>query len=168
MYHFLMGYTSKLAGTEVGVTEPVPFFSACYGLPFMPRNLFEYAQLLERKLEQSGAQVYLVNTGWSGGGYGVGSRIAIRDSRAMISAALSGDLEQARSQEHEQFGFEMITECRGVSSQDILKPWETWDNVAYYRQAANKLAKSFQEKFESTYSENPEAMKLMEMGPRAV
>jgi len=168
MYHFLMGYTSKLAGTEVGVTEPVPFFSACYGLPFMPRNLFEYAQLLERKLEQSGAQVYLVNTGWSGGGYGVGSRIAIRDSRAMIAAALSGELEQARSQEHEQFGIEMITECRGVSSQDILKPWETWDNVAAYRQAANKLAKSFQEKFESTYSGNPEAMKLMDMGPCAV
>jgi len=168
MYHFLMGYTSKLAGTEVGVTEPVPFFSACYGLPFMPRNLFEYAQLLERKLEQSGAQVYLVNTGWSGGGYGVGSRIAIRDSRAMIAAALSGDLEQARSQEHEQFGFEMITECRGVSSQDILKPWETWDNVAAYRQAANKLAKSFQEKFESTYSGNSEAMKLMDLGPHAV
>jgi phosphoenolpyruvate carboxykinase (ATP) len=165
MYHFLMGYTSKLAGTEVGVTEPEPFFSACYGLPFMPRNLFEYAKLLEKKLEQSGAQVYLVNTGWSGGGYGVGSRIAIRDSRAMIAAALSGDLEHARHLVHEQFGFTMITECRGVSSQDILKPWETWDNVAAYRQAANKLAKSFQEKFEATYKGNPEAMRLMEVGP---
>jgi phosphoenolpyruvate carboxykinase (ATP) len=168
MYHFLMGYTSKLAGTEVGVTDPVPFFSACYGLPFMPRNLFEYAQLLENKLDQSKAQVYLVNTGWSGGGYGIGSRIAIRDSRAMIAAALSGDLEHARYQTHEQFGFEMITECRGVSSQDILKPWETWDNVAAYRQAANKLAKSFQEKFETTYKRNSEAMQLMELGPSPV
>jgi phosphoenolpyruvate carboxykinase (ATP) len=168
MYHFLMGYTSKLAGTEVGVSEPMPFFSACYGLPFMPRNLFEYAQLLEKKLEQSGAQVYLVNTGWSGGEYGVGSRIAIRDSRAMIAAALSGDLKFARHQTHEQFGFDMITECRGVSSQDILKPWETWDNVAAYRQAANMLAKSFQEKFESTYRNNPEVMQLAKWGPTPV
>jgi phosphoenolpyruvate carboxykinase (ATP) len=168
MYHFLMGYTSKLAGTEVGVSEPMPFFSACYGLPFMPRNLFEYAQLLEKKLEQSGAQVYLVNTGWSGGEYGVGSRIAIRDSRAMIAAALSGDLKHARHQTHEQFGFDMITECRGVSSQDILKPWETWDNVAAYRQAANMLAKSFQEKFDSTYRNNPEVMQLAKWGPSPV
>ncbi len=168
MYHFLMGYTSKLAGTEVGVTEPLPFFSACYGLPFMPRNLFEYAQLLEKKLEHSGARVYLVNTGWSGGEYGVGSRIAIRDSRAMISAALNGDLKHARHQIHEQFGFEMITECSGLSSQDILKPWETWDNVAAYRQAANRLVKSFQEKFETTYKGNPEAMQLVKFGPSAV
>jgi phosphoenolpyruvate carboxykinase (ATP) len=167
MYHFLMGYTSKLAGTEVGVSEPLPFFSACYGLPFMPRNLFEYAQLLEKKLEHSGAQVYLVNTGWSGGEYGVGSRIAIRDSRAMISAALNGDLKHTRHQIHEQFGFEMITECRGLSSQDILKPWETWDNVAAYRQAANRLVKSFQEKFETTYKGNPEAMQLVKFGPSA-
>jgi len=168
MYHFLMGYTSKLAGTEVGITEPAPSFSACYGLPFMPRNLFEYAQLLEEKLERSGAQVYLVNTGWSGGQYGVGARIAIRDSRAMIAAALSGDLEHARHQIHEQFGFEMITECRGLSSQDILKPWETWDNVAAYRQAANLLAKSFQENFEATYKNNPEAMQLVKWGPKPV
>ena len=168
MYHFLMGYTSKLAGTEVGITEPVPFFSACYGLPFMPRNLFEYAQLLEKKLKQSGAKVYLVNTGWSGGGYGIGSRISIRDSRATIAAALSGDLEHVRHQTHEQFGFKMITECRGVSSQDILKPWETWDNVAAYRQAANKLAKSFQEKFETSYKRNPEAMQLVKLGPSPI
>lgn len=168
MYHFLMGYTSKLAGTEVGITEPEPNFSACYGLPFMPRDLFEYAQLLEKKLEQFGAQVYLVNTGWSGGGYGVGSRIAIRDSRAMITAALSGDLNHSRHQTHEQFGFDMITECQGLSSQDILKPWETWDNVAAYRQAANKLATNFQKKFKAAYKGNEEAMKLMEVGPMPV
>ena len=168
MYHFLMGYTSKLAGTEVGITEPALSFSACYGLPFMPRSLFEYAQLLEKKLNQSGAQVYLVNTGWTGGKYGVGSRIIIRDSRAMIAAALSGDLEHARHQSHEQFGFEMITECNGLSSQDILKPWKTWDNVAAYRQAANMLAKSFQDKFETTYKKNPEAMKLAKWGPSPI
>ena len=168
MYHFLMGYTSKLAGTEVGITEPALSFSACYGLPFMPRSLFEYAQLLEKKLNQSGAQVYLVNTGWTGGKYGVGSRIIIRDSRAMIAAALSGDLEHARHQSHEQFGFDMITECNGLSSQDILKPWKTWDNVAAYRQAANMLAKSFQDKFETTYKKNPEAMKLAKWGPNPI
>ena len=168
MYHFLMGYTSKLAGTEVGVTEPVPFFSACYGLPFMPRNLFEYAQLLEKKLEQSGAQVYLVSTGWSGGEYGVGTRIAIRDSRAMIAAAISGDLKHARHQTHDQFGFDMITECRGISSQDILKPWDTWDNVAAYRQAANRLAKNFQDQFEKIYKKNPAAMQLAKWGPRPI
>jgi phosphoenolpyruvate carboxykinase (ATP) len=168
MYHFLMGYTSKLAGTEVGVTEPAPNFSACYGLPFMPRNLFEYAKLLEKKLQQSGAQVYLVNTGWVGGGYGVGSRIAIQDSRAMIGAALCGDLNHAHRQTHEQFGFEMITECRGVSSQDILKPWQTWDNVAAYRQTANRLATSFQKKFESTYKRNQEAMQLRNEGPKPI
>ena len=109
--------------------------------------------------------MYLVNTGWSGGGYGVGSRIAIRDSRAMIAAALCGDLANARRQTHEQFGFDMITECRGLSSQDILKPWETWDNVAAYRQAANKLATSFQKKFTAAYSGNKEAMTLMSVGP---
>lgn len=168
MYHFLMGYTSKLAGTEVGVTEPQPNFSACYGLPFMPRDLFEYAQLLEEKLEQSGATVYLINTGWSGGSYGVGSRIAIRDSRAMIAAALNGELKYARHQTHEQFGFAMITECPGISDQDILKPWETWDNVAAYRQAANRLAKSFQEKFRAAYSGNEKAMQLAEVGPMPV
>ena len=168
MYHFLMGYTSKLAGTEVGVTEPAPNFSACYGLPFMPRNLFEYAKLLKNKLLLSGAHVYLVNTGWVGGGYGVGSRIAIQDSRAMIGAALRGDLKHARRQTHEQFGFEMITECRGISSQDILKPWQTWDNVAAYRQTANRLAKSFQEKFDSTYKGNLEAMKLRNEGPKPI
>ncbi len=168
MYHFLMGYTSKLAGTEVGITEPQPNFSACYGLPFMPRDLFEYAKLLEKKLAWHGARVYLVNTGWTGGGYGVGSRIAIRDSRAMIAAALDGKLDNSRHRIHEQFGIDMITECRGVSSQDILKPWETWDNVAAYQQAANRLAKSFQEKFEATYKGNKEAMKLMEVGPRPV
>ena len=168
MYHFLMGYTSKLAGTEVGVTEPAPNFSPCYGLPFMPRNLFEYAKLLESKLKQSGARVYLVNTGWAGGGYGVGSRIAIKDSRALIAAALSGDLEHARHQTHEQFGFEMITECRGVSSQDILKPWQNWDNVAAYRLTANRLAKSFQEKFDETFKGNSEAMQLRDAGPNPI
>ena len=84
----------------------------------------------------------------------------------MIAAALSGDLRQARRQIHEQFGFEMITECRGISSPDILKPWETWDNVAAYRQATNRLARSFQEKFAETYKGNPAAMQLMEFGPR--
>jgi phosphoenolpyruvate carboxykinase (ATP) len=168
MYHFLMGYTSKLAGTEVGVTEPVPFFSACYGLPFMPRDLFEYARLLEEKLQLSGARVYLVNTGWSGGGYGVGSRLAIRDSRAMVAAAIRGDLEHARHQVHEQFGFEMITECSGLSSRDILKPWETWENVAAYRKLANLLAKSFQDHFATTYRDNPEAMELAAWGPKPV
>jgi ATP-dependent phosphoenolpyruvate carboxykinase len=86
----------------------------------------------------------------------------------MIAAALSGDLEHARHQTHEQFGFKMITECRGVSSQDILKPWETWDNVAAYWQAANKLAKSFQEKFETSYKRNPEAMQLVKLGPSPI
>jgi ATP-dependent phosphoenolpyruvate carboxykinase len=83
----------------------------------------------------------------------------------MIAAALSGDLERARHQVHEQFGFTLITECRGVSSREILKPWETWDNVAAYRQAANKLAKRFQEKFETTYKGNRQAMRLKEVGP---
>jgi phosphoenolpyruvate carboxykinase (ATP) len=166
MYHFLMGYTSKLAGTEVGVTEPLPFFSACYGLPFMPRNLFEYARLLEKKLQQSGARVYLVNTGWAGGGYGVGSRIAIRDSRAMVAAAIRGDLEHARHQTHEQFGFDMITECSGLLSQNILKPWETWENVAAYRKVANLLARRFQEHFAESYQKNPQAMELAKWGPR--
>ena len=86
----------------------------------------------------------------------------------MIAAALSGDLEHARHQTHEQFGFEMITECRGVSSPDILKPWRNWDNVAAYRLTANKLAKSFQEKFDETYKGNPEAMQLRSAGPNPI
>ena len=86
----------------------------------------------------------------------------------MIGAALRGDLKHARRQTHEQFGFEMITECPGISSQDILKPWQTWDNVAAYRQTANRLAKSFQDKFESTYKGNSEAMKLRNEGPKPI
>ncbi len=106
-----------------------------------------------------------MNTGWSGGQYGVGTRIAIQDSRAIIAAALNGDLQQARHQTHDQFGFDMITECSGVSSKDILKPWDTWDNVAAYRQAANMLAKRFQEEFAQNYRQNPEVMKLAKWGP---
>ncbi|MEQ8238763.1 MAG: phosphoenolpyruvate carboxykinase (ATP) [Cyclobacteriaceae bacterium] len=147
MYHFISGYTSKVAGTEEGIVEPKSVFSACFGAPFMPLHPMEYAKLLGKKLEENPTNVWLVNTGWTGGPYGVGSRISLKYTRAMISAALSGVLDNVGYRKHSLFGAEIPTNCPEVPSK-ILSPRETWnDDEAFYKKA-KQLVTLFQKNFD--------------------
>lgn len=145
MYYFLSGYTSKLAGTERGITEPQATFSTCFGAPFLPRPASVYAGMLGERTEQHGTRIYLVNTGWTGGPYGVGERMKLSYTRAMVRAAIAGKLEQLAVEPY--FGLSVPQTCPDVPS-DILNPRHTWqDKDAYDRQAA-KLAKLFADNFE--------------------
>ena len=146
MYHFLSGYTSKLAGTERGVTTPEATFSACFGEPFLPLNPIAYAKMLGEKLDRHETAVYLVNTGWTGGAYGVGSRMKLSYTRAMIQAALSGTLDQATYTIDPIFGLSIPTDIEGVPSQ-ILSPRNTWEDGEKYDQAARELANAFRHNF---------------------
>lgn len=146
MYHFISGYTSKVAGTEAGVTEPQPVFSACFGAPFMPLHPTEYAEMLGKKMEEHDVNVWLINTGWTGGPYGVGSRIKLKYTRAMISAALSGVLDNVGYREHSIFGAQIPMTCPGVPS-EILSARETWKNDEGFYETSNKLARMFQKNF---------------------
>ena len=147
MYHFISGYTAKVAGTEAGVTEPTATFSACFGAPFMPRHPSEYAKLLAEKLRTHQADCWLVNTGWTGGPYGVGSRMKISVTRALLNAALDGSLTSVDMEVDPYFGFLVPRSAPGVTS-DVLNPRGTWaDPQAYDRQAKN-LADMFQKNFE--------------------
>ncbi|MDX1762201.1 MAG: phosphoenolpyruvate carboxykinase (ATP), partial [Christiangramia sp.] len=124
-YHFISGYTAKVAGTEAGVDEPVPSFSACFGAPFMPLHPTEYAEMLSEKMKAANVNVWLVNTGWTGGPYGVGSRMKLKYTREMISSALEGKLENVDYEQHEIFGLQMPKTCEGVPS-EVLNPKNTW------------------------------------------
>ncbi len=146
MYHFLSGYTAKVAGTERGVTEPSATFSACFGAPFMPRRPVEYAELLGQRLEQHGSAVWLVNTGWTGGPYGTGSRIKLRYTRAMINAALRGDLAEVEFAPHPVFGVQVPASCPDVPA-DLLDPVRTWQDRDAYEAQARRLAEMFKENF---------------------
>ena len=147
MYHFLSGFTSKVAGTERGVTEPEPTFSTCFGAPFMPRRPEAYGNLLRSKIASHGATCWLVNTGWTGGAYGTGSRMPIKATRALLTAALDGTLIDNRFRKDANFGFEVPVTCDGVDDQ-LLNPRETWaDKDAYDAQAA-KLVEMFSNNFE--------------------
>lgn len=146
MYHFISGYTAKVAGTEAGVTEPQTAFSACFGAPFMPLHPTKYAEMLGDKMEKNNVNVWLINTGWSGGEYGVGSRIKLKYTRAMITAALTGKLENVDYVTHEIFGLAMPTICEDVPS-EILNPKNTWENKAAYDKKANTLAEAFVNNF---------------------
>ena len=146
MYHFLSGFTSKVAGTERGVDEPEPTFSTCFGAPFMPRRPEIYGALLRDKIATHGATCWLVNTGWTGGAYGTGSRIPIRATRALLTAALDGSLTKAEFRKDDNFGFEVPIAALGVA-EVFLMPRRTWnDSLAYDAQAA-KLVKMFTENF---------------------
>jgi phosphoenolpyruvate carboxykinase (ATP) len=147
MYYFLSGYTAKVAGTEVGVTEPQVTFSACFGAPFLVWHPTVYARLLAGKLEQHQAQVWLVNTGWSGGGYGVGSRMKLSYTRAIVDAINSGALDSAPTERDEHFGFAQVTNCSGVPG-EVLQPAKAWSNPDAYRETATKLAALFRKNFE--------------------
>jgi phosphoenolpyruvate carboxykinase (ATP) len=147
MYYFLSGYTAKVAGTEVGVTEPQVTFSACFGAPFLVWHPTVYARLLAGKLEQHQAQVWLVNTGWSGGGYGVGSRMKLSYTRAIVDAINSGALDSAPTERDEHFGFAQVTQCSGVPG-EVLQPAKAWSNPDAYRETATKLSALFRKNFE--------------------
>ncbi|MEM9053239.1 MAG: phosphoenolpyruvate carboxykinase (ATP) [Bacteroidota bacterium] len=145
-YHFISGYTAKVAGTEEGVTEPQTAFSACFGAPFMPLHPGVYAEMLAKKIESSGANVWLVNTGWSGGEYGTGDRIKLKYTRAMIHAALDGGFEGVDYKNHEVFGVAVPDSCPNVPD-EILNPRNTWEDKDAYDRKANLLAEKFIENF---------------------
>lgn len=147
MYYFISGYTAKVAGTEMGVTEPEATFSPCFGGPFLVCHPARYAQLLSDKVAQHGAAVWLVNTGWSGGAYGVGSRMPLRFTRAIVDAIHSGELRNARTQRDPILGLDMVTECTGVPA-EMLQPRLSWRNVAQFEETARKLAELFRKNFE--------------------
>ncbi len=158
-YHFISGYTAKVAGTEAGVTEPVPSFSACFGAPFMPLHPTKYAEMLSQKMQEAGVNVWLINTGWSGGPYGVGSRIKLKYTRTMITEILKGNLDDVDFEQHPIFGLHMPKYIHGVPS-EILDPMNTWLQKGAYIQKAINLAHSFHlnfEKFESQASEEIKA-----------
>lgn len=147
MYHFLSGFTSKVAGTEQGVTEPQPTFSTCFGAPFMPRRPEVYGNLLRDKIAKHGSSCWLVNTGWTGGAYGTGSRMPIKATRALLTAALDGSLNKGEFRKDPNFGFEVPTECNGVAK-ILLDPRRTWDDTAAYDAQAAKLVDMFSANFE--------------------
>lgn len=147
MYQFISGYTAKVAGTEADVKEPTTTFSACFGAPFLPLHPTKYAEMMGKKIAETKAQVWLINTGWSGGPYGVGERIKLRFTRAMITAALEGELDSVQYETHEVFGLAMPTSCPNVPHH-LLNPRNTWEEKSAYDQKANELAEKFIHNFE--------------------
>ncbi|MBT3209941.1 MAG: phosphoenolpyruvate carboxykinase (ATP) [Bacteroidetes bacterium] len=152
MLWFLMGYTSKLAGTETGVTEPQATFSRFFGQPFMPLNPDVYAKMLGEKMEEHKTNVYLINTGWSGGAYGVGKRMDIKLTRKMVNAALSGDLENVEYEIDDLFHVNVPKTCPGVPS-EILTAKNTWEDKAAYGKVSEKLAQKFAAAFDKNYGD---------------
>ncbi|MDX8367446.1 phosphoenolpyruvate carboxykinase (ATP) [Cytobacillus sp. IB215665] len=146
MYHFLSGYTSKLAGTERGITSPQATFSTCFGSPFLPLPATRYAKMLGDKIDEHGAQVYLVNTGWTGGEYGVGNRMKLEFTRSMVRSALEGELTNVETIKEGIFGLEIPLHVPGVPD-DVLQPIKTWANQQEYVDKATELAAKFQENF---------------------
>src|SRR3982751_2638321 len=146
MYHFLSGYTAKVAGTEIGVTEPTATFSTCFGAAFMPRPPSVYGNLLKKRIAEGGADCWLVNTGWTGGKYGVGKRMPIKETRALLNAALDGSLNNAEFRKDPNFGFDVPVSVLGVD-QSILDPRETWADPAEYDRTAARLVDLFVENF---------------------
>ena len=147
MYHFLSGFTSKVAGTERGVTDPEPTFSTCFGKPFMPRRPEVYGQLLQERIARHGATCWLVNTGWTGGAYGTGARMPIKATRALLTAALDGSLNNVEFRKDPNFGFDVPVSVPGVDDR-LMDPRSTWADPAAYDAQAARLAKMFAENFE--------------------
>jgi len=145
-YHFISGYTAKVAGTEAGVTEPQPNFSACFGAPFMPLHPTKYAEMLSKKMKDGNVKVWLINTGWTGGPYGIGSRMKLKYTRAMITAALNGELDNVAYENHKVFGFAKPQSCPNVPS-EILNPRNTWEDPELYDKKAVELAQKLKANF---------------------
>ncbi len=155
MYHFISGYTAKVAGTEMGVTEPQATFSPCFGGPFLMWHPSKYAELLADKMKKHNARVWLVNTGWAGGAYGVGKRISLKDTRAIIDGIHNGSLANARTERDSVFGFDIVLECPGVPA-EMLRPRDAWADKLEYDATARKLAGLFIKNFE-TYADGASA-----------
>ena len=164
MYHFVTGFTSKLAGTERGITEPQPTFSTLFGEPFMPMDPSVYANMLGERIEKYNTKVYLVNTGWTGGPYGVGSRMKLKYTRAMVTAALNGTFDDVEYKHDEVFNVDIPQTCPNVPS-EIMNPRDTWEDKAAYDAQAKKLAKMFQDNFTKKYPNMPK--NIAEAGPKA-
>lgn len=145
-YHFISGYTAKVAGTEAGINEPQPNFSACFGAPFMPLHPTKYAEMLSSKMKEAGVNVWLINTGWTGGAYGTGHRMKLKLTRAMITAALNGELDNVEYKNHEIFGLAVPQTCPNVPD-EVLNPRNTWEDKAAYDAKAQELAQSFKKNF---------------------
>ncbi len=162
MYHFVSGYTSKLAGTERGIVEPQTTFSTCFGAPFLPLRPSVYAEMLGKRIEEHDSNVYLINTGWSGGPYGIGKRMSIKLTRAIVTAALNGDLEKAEFRHDEIFNLLVPTTCPGVPD-DVLNPRNVWADKAAYDAKAKDLASRFFKNF-AKYQNMPKH--IVNAGPR--
>ena len=162
MYHFMSGYTSKLAGTERGITEPKETFSQCFGAPFMPLHAKEYAKMLGNKITEHDVNVYLINTGWSGGPYGVGRRMNLKYTRAMVKAALNSDLEKVQFKHDDIFNFDIPTSCPGVPP-EILDPANTWSDSQSYFVSSKRLAALFVKNFQK-FGEVPK--EILDAGPK--
>ena len=163
MYYFISGYTAKVAGTEMGVTEPEATFSPCFGGPFLVWHPAHYARLLAEKIRKHDASVWLVNTGWSGGAYGVGSRMPLRFTRSIIDAIHNGSLKSTSTMTDSVFGFETVTECQGVPA-EMLQPQLAWNDGDAYRQTAQSLAERFRENFQQ-YSADADP-EVIDAGPQ--
>lgn len=161
MFHFVSGYTSKLAGTERGITEPQTTFSTCFGAPFLPLDPSVYAEMLGEKIKKNDARVFLINTGWSGGSYGKGSRIKLKYTRAMVAAALKGELDNAEYVLDDIFNVYIPKSCPNVP-EEILNPRNTWEDKEAYDETAKNLAKKFNENFKK-YIHMPE--NIVKAGP---
>jgi phosphoenolpyruvate carboxykinase (ATP) len=146
MYHFLSGYTARVAGTEIGVTEPEATFSTCFGAPFMPRHPSVYGNLLKERIAKGGVKCWLVNTGWTGGKYGIGNRMPIKATRALLNAALDGSLGDAEFRTDPNFGFKVPVAVAGVES-GILDPRSTWADKEAYDATAKQLVGQFIDNF---------------------
>ncbi|MEA2031393.1 MAG: phosphoenolpyruvate carboxykinase [candidate division Zixibacteria bacterium] len=164
MYHFISGYTSKVAGTEAGITEPQATFSACFGAPFMVLHPSKYAELLAQKIKKHNASCWLVNTGWSGGPYGVGQRMKIEYTRALLNAALDGSLDNVEYKEDPVFGFQIPTSCPGVP-EEILNPRNTWNDKKAYDEKAEYLTGLFRGNFAQFDEQTPDEVKAA--GPKS-
>ena len=165
MYHFMSGYTAKVAGTEVGITEPTTTFSAGFGAAFLPLHPAKYAKLLGDKLEGTDIRVWLINTGWTGGSYGVGSRMKLSYTRAMITAALEGKLDQVDFETLPMFELAIPTSCEGVPS-ELLNPRNTWENKEEYDATAERLAEKFIDNFKKFEAET--APEILAAAPKAL
>ena len=163
MYHFVTGFTAKLAGTELGVKEPVPTFSTCFGEPFMPMDPSVYAEMLGERLKKHNTKVYLINTGWSGGAYGTGKRINLKYTRAMVTAVLNGYFDNAEYKHDEIFNLDIPQSCPDVPS-EIMNPIDTWQDRDKYIVAAKKLANLFYNNFKEKYPNMPE--NITNAGPK--
>jgi len=165
MYHFLSGFTSKLAGTEAGLgDEPEPSFSTCFGAPFLPLAPGVYAKMLGERIDEHGSRVYLLNTGWTGGAYGVGKRMDLAHTRAMVDAVTAGLLDDVETRHHDIFNVEVPVSCPGVPN-EVLDPRSTWSNPQEYDDQARELARMFAKNFEQYRSTVPP--EVVAAGPTA-